>query len=404
MAQISKSDANAILKEMIAADPHAVAAYEDNPAMALAKKVKYTGNKYHWEIEYGEGANRSRTASDALAKANKLDKVRFEVESHEVFDAKDVSLKALREVASPNAFIDLLENILENLNRSLGNGLGEDLFLDAGAAIGQVGSVSGTSLFLKNPSHVTRFYKGQTLRSSEADGNSGSLQTGSATITGINRDTGELITGSNWTTQISALDADDFLFPLGNFGAGRQGLPAWVPITAPGATPFNNVDRTVDIVRLAGSRQSVSAGTDIASAIRAIVSRVKREGGKPDTVLCGTDFIAEFEDQLDSKVQYEELRGNDVMVGVPSIKFTSAGLKLNFVDDRSCADDVLWVGKRSTLEVIHSSQGLVEIVDDDGAVLSRNASDFGFDIRGLTIANYAVRQPHHWGVLSFTSA
>lgn len=403
MAQISKSDANAILKEMIATDPHAVAAYEENPAMALAKKVKYTGNKYHFEIEYGEGANRSRTASQALSKVNKLDKVRFQVESFEVFDAKDVSIKALREVTSPNAFIDLLENILENLNRSLGNGIGEDLFLHTGATIGKVGTLSSLQLTLANPSTVTRFYKGQQIRASATDGTSGALRTGTVTITGIDRDAGILYTtGSNWATQITGLIVGDFLFAAGDFGLGRQGLPAWIPVTAPVvAENFNNVDRSVDATRLAGCRQSVTAGTDIASAFRAITSRIKREGGKPDTVICGTDFIAEFEDQIDSKVEYQELRGEDVTVGVPTIVFKTAGLRLNMVDDRSCPDDTCWIGKRSTLEIIHSSNGLIEIVDDDGAVLSRNSSDFGFDIRALTIANYAVRKPHNWGVLQF---
>src|SRR5687767_13906019 len=179
MAVVDTTAADAILKEMIADNPHTVAAYEENPGLALCKKVKYTGKIYEWEIEYGEGANRSRTASTALAKVNTLDKVNPGIRPVSAYDAKDVQHEALNEVTTPGAFVDLLENVLDTLRRSLGNGAGEDLYLNHGAALGQVGSITTTVLTLKNPSHATRFYKGQELRSSETDGTTGSLQTGS---------------------------------------------------------------------------------------------------------------------------------------------------------------------------------------------------------------------------------
>lgn len=405
MATVDTTAADAILKEMIADHPHAVACYTENPGLTLCKKVKYTGKVYEWEIEYGEGANRSRTASTALAKANTFNKVNPGIRPVSAYDAKDVSHEALNEVTTPGAFVDLLENVLDTLRRSLGNGLGEDLYLNHGAALGQVGSVSTVTLVLKNPSHATRFYAGQTLASSETDGTSGSLQAGTHTILSIDRDTGTLTAATNWTTGIASLDADDFLFSSGDFGLGRLGLASWLPDTAPGGSDSfttNAINRSLDVVRLAGSRSAVTAGTDIASALRTICGRIAREGGTVDTCLLGVDLLAQFEEQVDQKVQYAELKGDKVDVGVPSIKFTASGQNLNLVSDRSCGDDHMYLIKKAHLEVVHSGPGLVEVVDTDGKVLSRVATAYAYDVRGLTRANFAYRVPRDGGVVAFS--
>lgn len=405
MAVVDLTAADAILKEMIADHPHAVAAYEENPALALAKKVHYTGKVYEWEIEYGEGANRSRTAATALAKANTLQKVNPGIRPVSAYDAKDVNHEAMLEATTPGAFVDLLENVLDTLRRSLGNGLGEDVFLHSGAALGQVGSLSTVALTLKNPSHVTRFYVGQAVRSSEADGTSGALQAGTVTITRIDRDAGILYAAGTWTDTIATLDADDYLFSDGDFGSGRLGLAAWLPDTAPtsgDSFTTNAINRSVDVTRLAGSRSAATNGADIASALRTICGRIKREGGKVDTCLLSTDMLAVFEEQVDQKVQYEELKGEKVEVGVPSIVFKAAGMKLNLVDDRSCGDDHLYLILKKHFELIHSGTGMVEVVDTDGKVLSRNATSFSYDVRGLTRANFAYRVPRDGGVVVFS--
>jgi hypothetical protein len=407
MAVVDTTAADAILKEMIADNPHGVACYTENPALALCKKVKFTGKIYEWETEYGEGANRSRTASTALAKANTLDKVNWGIRPVSAYDAKDVQHEALNEVQSPGAFVDLLENVLDALRRSLGNGAGEDLFMNHGAARGQVGSIpSANVLLLKNPSHATRFYKGQEIRSSETDGTSGALQAGSATITAIDRAAGSLTTdGAGWVDQIATLDADDYLFSDGDFGLGRYGLPSWLPDAAPGGSDSfgpNVINRSVDVVRLAGSRSEAGSGADVATVLRGLCSLISREGGMVDTALLSVDLLSQFEEQVDQKVQYEELKGDKVEVGVPSIKFTASGMKLNLVADRSCGDDHIYTVLKKHLEVVHSGPGLVEVVDSDGKVLSRNATAYSYDVRGLTRANFAYRQPRDGGVAVFT--
>lgn len=404
MAAIAKGDAAAISKEFYAAGGFHCAAYEDNPGYSVAKKRKITGKHYDFPVKYGYAANRSRTAATALGKVNTTQYQEFNVTTVGSYDAKDIEQRALAEVTDEGAFVDLLTDTIESLGKSLGNGLGEDLFLHTGAALGQVGSFpSATVLQLKNPSHVTRFYVGQELRSSETDGQSGALQANSATITAIDRDLGQLTTdGGGWVAQMAAIDADDFLFSDGDFGLGRAGLPAWVPDDTTGlAVAFYGATRSLDATRLAGCRQTVTGGADIVTALRTLVMRMGREEAHPNHALMSFDMLADLETQIETKV-FIDVKAKGIDMGFEAIQVTVGGRRLKCLPDRSCGDDRIYAGNMDVLEVIHSQDEPIVLDDLDGELLSRNAAAFSYDLRGSSYANFVVRQPREWGVLIFS--
>lgn len=402
MASIAKSDADAIALEYIAEKGYHVAEYEENPGMSRAKKVKITGKHYDFSLKYGHAANRSRTASTALAKANKVQFQEFNVTTIGSFDAKDIDQKAIAEVQDEGAMVDLLTSTIDDVAKSLGNGLGEDLYLNTGGAIGQIGSIDSAIIKLKNPSHITRFYVGQVLRSSETDGTTGSLQTGTVTVASLDRDTGWITCSGAVTSGITDADADDYLFSDGDFGFGRAGLPAWIPdsVSSLSAT-FYGASRSLDATRMGGNRQEVSTGQDIVSALRVLLARMGREEAKPNLALCSFEMLADLETQVEQR-GYVELKGKGVDMGFDAITVTAGGRKINFLPDRSCGDDRIYVGNDETLELIHSQDDPVKIMDEDGEVLARNSSAYSFDIRGSSYSNYILRKPSDWGVLLFT--
>jgi len=404
MAIIQTSDAQAISKEYYASGAFHIAAYEENPGMGTAKKVKVTGKYYDFPIQYGYSSNRSRDAATALAKANKADFVEFNVPTVSSYNAKDIDQKAMAEVKDEGAFVDLLTNTIDGIGKDLGNGVGEDLYNSRGAWIGRVGSSSFgvTTITLLNPSHVTRFYVGQVLRTSTADGLSGALKAGSVTLVGVDRDTGTLTASGNWSAGIATIAQNDYIFPQADFGIGRAGLQDWIPDSTSGlGTAFYAATRSADPTRLAGCRQAVSTGVDVITAMRSLVSRIGREEGKPDTAYMSWDMLADMETQLETKT-YIELPAKDVEVGYEAIKVTVGGRRLEVMPDRSCPDDHIYIGKRSTLELIHSQTELVKMDDTDGEILSRNAASYSYDMRGSSYSNYVVRQPMNWGVVVFS--
>lgn len=403
MAAISRSDADGILKEYYAADGFHNAGYEENPGLGIAKKVKITGRHYDFAVQYGYGSNRSRTAATALLKTNTMNDAQFQVTTCKSFDAKDVDKQALAEVTDEGAFVDLLTNTMDNLSKALHNGVGEDLYLNLGASLAKVGAVATTLLTLANPTHITRFYVGQTLRVASSDGTSGALETGSVTVTALDADAGTLTAAANWATGIPTIVATMFIFNDGDFGLGRAGLASWCPDVTTGlGTAFYNVTRTADVNKLAGHRQTVSTGADIVSSLRTLVARMGRSEASPDTVLLSFDLLADLETQQEQKVTYTDFKAQGIDMAFDAIKLTVAGRRLKCVPDRSCGDDRIYAGQAKYLEIIHSEEKPVVIDDADGEILSRNAGSFSYDMRGNSFSNYVVKQPREWGVLLFT--
>lgn len=402
MAAIARADADGILKEYYAADGFHNAGYEENPGLAIAKKVKITGRHYDFAAQFGYGANRSRTAATALLKTNTVNDSQFQVTTCKSFDAKDLDKQALAEVTDEGAFVDLLTNTMDNLSKSLHNGLGEDLFMNTGAGLAVVGAVAATLLTLKNPTHIPRFYVGQTLRVASTDGTSGALEAGSVTVTAVDSDAGTLSAAANWTAGIPTLVAGMFIFNDGDFGLGRAGLPAWCPDVTTGlGTAFYNVTRSADVNKLAGHRQVVATGADITAALRTLVARMGRSEASPDTASCSFDMLADLETQLENRVMYTDFKAQGVDMAFDAIKVTVAGRRLKFVPDRSCGDDRIYCYQAKYLELIHSEDKPVVIDDADGDILCRNAGAFSYDIRGNSFSNFVAKFPREFGVLIF---
>lgn len=397
---ISVTDADAILKEDYGPDGIGNAAYEDNPWFAMMPKHRFYGKHYNFPVKYGYGTNGSRTAATALGKINGVDYVEFEVPTVADYDAKSISLKALEEAQDEESFVNLLRDCVDSLVKSLSNTAGADAFLHRGAAIGQVGSISTVDVVLKDPSDVVHFEVGMEIASSEADGLSGALQAGTATITAIDRDTGTLTTDSNWTAQIATLDADDYLFRSGDFGIGRAGLADWIPDSTAGlGTAFYAATRSVDASRLAGSRETVT-GLPVSQAIRKLATTMGREEGKADTALMSWATYNDLVTERDNKMEHVRTgsSGMGATVGFDGVRIYGGRGSIECFADRSCPDDHIYLVRKESWKCIHSQDQPVKVDDKDGNILSREASDFSYDVRGASFINFACLSPRDNGV------
>lgn len=401
MASISTTDVAPVLREFYGEKGVPNTAYEENALFAMTTKKRITGKYIDYPIQYGHAANRSRTGSTALTRPNVPKYVEFNVPTVADYDSIGVEKKALAECKDEGAFLDLLTNAIDSVTKNLGNQAGADAFNHRGAARGQVGSVTTTSLVLKNIEDVVHFEVGAEIRSSEANGLSGSLQSGSATVTAIDRDTGTLTTDSDWTAQIASLDADDFLFADGDFGIGRAGLADWCPDSTSGlGTAFYGATRSVDATRLAGIRVD-GANLPIGHAIRKACARGGREGVRFTHAWMSYNTMNQFVTELDNKVQYVQGESTkDASVGFKGIEISGGNSNVKCFADRSAPDDKIYLLKQESFECIHSQESPVKIDDLDGNILSREASAFAYDIRGAAFLNYRMKNPSDAGVVT----
>lgn len=407
MAELTKSEAEAILKEIYADGGVGNAAYKKNPWFGMMEKKKIVGKHYDFAVKYGYTSNGSRTGATALAKANgEYPAVEFNVTTADDFDAVSISKKAINEVADEGALVDLLKDTVDGLIQSLSNTAGSDAFGHRGAAIGVVESLpTATTLKLTNPSDVVHFEKDQEIASSEDDGLSGALQAGTATITAVDRDNGILTTdGGGWAAQIATLNAGDFLFRSGDFGNGRAGLADWVPDSTTGlSTAFYAAVRSVDATRLAGHRLTGGALSPT-QAIRQLAAKMGREGGSSDTVLVSHMTMNDIHDELHNKLEYVRTgsSGMDATVGFEGVKVAAGDSSMTVFADRSCPDNRIYLAKKDTWKCIHSQSAPIKIDDEDGNMLAREASSFAYDVRGCSFLNFACRSPVDQGVVVYS--
>jgi hypothetical protein len=210
-----------------------------------------------------------------------------------------------------NALVDAMVSEFDGAFVAAGIHIAQALYGNGGGSIGQIssGSTPATSatITLADPSRITSFYVGQILNAATTDGTSGSVLTGSVTVSAVSVSAGTItVNGANWAAGISGIAASDYLFNQGDFGAKLIGLSGWLPdINNRGSlsTPFNNVNRSTDPDRLAGVAYNGGGGPKSESMIQ-LAALVGRMGGRPDTFLCNPLAYADIVKELSTRTMY----------------------------------------------------------------------------------------------------
>jgi hypothetical protein len=201
------------------------------------------------------------------------------------------------------------------------------------------------TITLSNAQNIVAFEVGMTLVASATDG--GAPSTDSIAITSVNRSSGVIIGNASTGGALSGNWAvNSFLTVQGDLPAGGatttgsflalSGLAAWIPVVSPSLSDnFWGVNRSADPTRLAGIRYDARAFT-IEEGMTNALALLNREGGKPD--LCIIDFAsyAALVNSLGAKVQYVQVKHDEVEVAFEGITFQSAYGRVTVLADRSC--------------------------------------------------------------------
>lgn len=159
---------------------------------------------------------------------------------------------------SDQALEDYLKQQGDSAFRKITKSIHQAAWSNGGGAIGRVTNISSATLDLVSRYDAVNFSVGDVVYASNYDGTgTGTDRSGTATIIAITRNSGgtaTLTASANWTTAITGLTANDYLFIQGDRASKFKGVPAWVPYAAPTSTAFFGVDRTVDVERNAGVR------------------------------------------------------------------------------------------------------------------------------------------------------
>lgn len=368
-------------------------AYKDHPLFALVAKDKnFGGQDAKIALKYAGAASSSTFSyaqanqTNALLKAFTITRAR----EYAVTSISNETIEASRNDA--HALIRATTLAMDSCFEAASRNISISMYGTGSGSRGQVlSSSTSTSFTLKNIEDVVKFEVGYVLVFSTADGG-GSVKSGTATIAGVNRDSG-VITLSAALTSIdgtSGVAANDYVFVQGDYDAKFSGLSAWIPASTPSSSAFFGVDRTVDPTRLAGVRFDGSA-LPIEEALISAASRVAREGGAPDYCFMNYANFANLEKALSAKLTYVDVKAN-AEIGFRGIVINGPRGKITVLPDQDCPDTNAFLLTMDTWKLYSLGQA-PRILDMDGLKMLRQSTADGVEIRVGAYLQLACNAP-----------
>jgi hypothetical protein len=264
------------------------------------------------------------------------------------------------------------------------------------------------------PDDTVFIYVGMQLQASAGTGvTSSDTLLGSASIgyvIAVNRNagtftvsttaTGAAGTPTGWTGTMYA-------FRLGDFGASAAasftrivlGLGAWVPAADPGATTFENIDRTLDMTALSGVRLTSTeiAGANNEQRVKRLVARMSgRAAAPPPTdVFMHPEKWQDLADSLESRGNRplgEKIAGFNFQ----KIELATAGGMVNVWSDRFCTYNAAFAVNFDYIEA-KSYTGFPGVINQDGTDLLRLAASNDYEYRLTCYPAFQVKAPGFQG-------
>ncbi len=364
MAAVFANSSNqvAALKELYTDDKDYMKdlVYKENPFLALVPKNEspdgFAGKYIPVPLEYGTPQGRSHSFANAQSQQTASSLASFFVYVIQDYQLVTITNLLMEQTkTSAGAFIDAAKLQMDGGFRNITNNIAFELFgsgtatrgISSSASTQSGTAVGGTVLPLTNAQQIVAFEVGMLLVASATDGGAPSADT--VSVTAVDRANG-IVTGTASAGSLSANWAigtgSAYLTISGDLpSAGASstasfqalsGLAAWLPATSPGSSDnFWGVNRSADPTRLGGLRYNAQAFT-IEEGVTNALAFGNREGAKFDILIMDFASYAALVNSLGAKVQYVQVKHDEVEVAFEGISFQSAYGRITVLADRSC--------------------------------------------------------------------
>ena len=392
------ADLVAILKELYPTGFPKDVLYAKSPFLAMVAKStdEAYGDTIKCPILWTDPQGTSAAFGTAQTNATGSKYSAFKLDTIDYYGVTQITGRAIDKSKNDRgSFVRGLKSQMDGIMRQVGRRLTHNVFRNSGGAIGVVGSISTNTITLSNVRDVRYFEVGQVIVMSATDGTSGSVRAGSLTVSAVNRSTGVVTFTTNVTAGIAAAVAGDYCFIQGDFGLMMSGLDAWIPSSAPGATAFFGVDRSVDPTRLGGQRADLST-LPLDEAVQESLRVVTDEGGTPDVIVLSSNNWMNLAKLMGSKVVYSERSDYEGILGFRSLKVMGPSGDVDIIADPDAQSNVMWTLSMDSWK-LYSMGDLVRLLDDDGMPYLRQSGSDGVEIRVVSRPQLGCSAPGHNG-------
>ena len=397
---MTRSAIDAALKELYRGQKIEELAFNKSarPLLSMLKKVPAEGRFTPFPVIVEDSQGISAAFSTAQGNVSTSELASFQVSTVKSYSVGQIETEAaLAAKSDRGAFIRGLQYCVDRAINGLANDLETHLFRGGTGSIGRCNAnATGTTLQLQTVKDVNNFSAGMELVFSATDG--GAVRTGSVTVTDIDRSAGSMTVDALTAIATgSGVTAGDYICREGDAANGStnvklSGLEAWVPSSAPGATSFFGVDRTVDTTRLGGVRFDGSGSTYEEAIVNAAAEVGEQGAGRPDVALMAFSTWRQLVNELGSKV--ERSPGGLAKAGYDAIQIYGPGGPVDCVPATKCPTGVIWLLELGSWELI-SMDKPVRIIDDDGLRVSRVYNADAVECRIGSYSQLACKAPGH---------
>lgn len=340
--------------------------YQDFPFLSLmARDENFYGSSMFLPLKYGNGNKRSSTFTSAQGNSGPSSNVGFTLtraRDYAVAYIDNESMEASEK--DEGAFVDIFKHEVDAAMKSSVISEAQSLAGDGTGIIGQISAgsnVASPTITLADITQITNFEVGNVLAATATVG--GSAKSGTVTITALNRKTGTITLGGNWSAGIATIAAGDYLAIDGDLNLKPKGFSAWIPEADPDSTAFFGVNRTPDLLRLAGVRDDYSA-KPIEEALVLIGKDMNLNGAMCDYNFISFDKHAELENALGSKVQYVDVQ-SPIGIGFRGIKISTGKRPMTVLADLTLKNDRSWAVQSNTWK-LRSLKKSIRMLEQDG--------------------------------------
>lgn len=361
----------------------------------IRKDEKFGGNNARISLRYGAPQGGSFTFAVAQANKTSSSDVGFLLTRTKDFQISGISGEALAAGdGDENTIYNTLRGEMEGSMRNLNRSLQISAWRNGGGQRGRVNSTyaAGTTVTLANAADIVGFEVQMKVEFSTDDGyNNGGVLAGTTgtvrTIVALDRMAGTITFDS-----AVGLAANLWLFRQGDYSIGPAGVFRWIPAVAPtvGDNLFG-VDRSVDVVRLAGLRYSGGGGNKEETIIDA-AELASREGAEDLTCFINNLDRADLIKSLGSKCYYEPVSSTDADIGFRALKIEGPDSTINVFSDINIPRGEFALLEMDTW-VLKSAKGVPRILDDDGLKMLRESNNDGYEWRMGGYFNYGNEAP-----------
>lgn len=405
----------AALKQLYPTEVIRMMGYLNNPFYALiAKDETFTGESSKEPVIVSAVQNRSATFSVANTSATNSIVRAFLVTRVQNYSMASIANETvLASESDKGAFLKALKFEMDKAIYSLTRSIAIQLYRSGTGAVARLSStavLSGGPIQLARPQDITNIEYGMNLAFSATDGSAIRAYASSGCyVVSVDRIGGTFQVSASFggtpvaiSSLITGISDGDYVYmspgDAANGGASLaiSGLNAWLPGSAVTSTLFFNVDRTLDVTRLAGIVYDGSS-QNIEEALIDGAKYVAREGGRADHVFVSYDDYSNLVKSLSSKQQF--LQYTDVKVEEPGVSIGFNALLLigprgpmKVIPDQNCPSGRAYLLQMDTWK-LKSLGEPARVFDGDSLTVIRDPSGDNLLVRCVSYCQLSCRAP-----------